>query len=85
MAIMLGSFVVFRQIYLFITSRLVGTLLPWRWGTRWLGAVQHCDCAVLPQRRWEKRRVVVSPRAQAAALLTRRRGAPVDDPGGKGL
>ena len=28
MVIMLGSFVVFRQIYLFVTYRLVGTLLP---------------------------------------------------------
>jgi putative MATE family efflux protein len=66
MAIMLGSFVVFRQIYLFITSRLVGTLLPVALGypVGWV----LCSIAIVlyyHSGRWEKRRVVVSPRAQA--------------------
>lgn len=66
MAIMLSSFVVFRQIYLFVMSRLVGTVLPVAFGYP-VGWVLCCAALFLYYRsgRWEKRRVVVKQSARA--------------------
>lgn len=66
MAIMLSSFVAFRQIYLFVMSRLVGTVLPVAFGYP-VGWVLCGGALFLYYRsgRWEKRRVVVKKSVQA--------------------
>ena len=65
-SIMLMSFVVFRQIYLFVTSTLFGTVLPVALGYP-VGWVLCSAALFLYYRsgRWEKRRVVVKKQAQA--------------------
>jgi len=64
-SIMVLSFVVFRQIYLFTTSKLIGTLLPVAFGYP-VGWVLCSAALFLYYRsgRWEKRRVVVKNPAQ---------------------
>jgi hypothetical protein len=66
MANMLSSFVAFRQIYLFVMSRLVGTVLPVAFGYP-VGWVLCGGALFLYYRsgRWEKRRVVVKKSVQA--------------------
>ncbi len=47
MVIMLGSFVVFRQIYLFVTYQVAGTLLPVALGypVGWV-VCSGCSCGI---------------------------------------
>ena len=58
--IMLISFVVFRQIYLFVTSKLIGTIIPVAFGypAGWL----LCSIVIFIYYRfgkWEKNRVII--------------------------
>lgn len=59
MIIMLASFVVFRQIYLFVTSKLIGTLLPVVFGypVGWV-VCAVVICIYYKQGGWEKRNVL---------------------------
>ena len=63
-SIMLFSFVLFRQIYLFVTDRLIGTLLPvaFAYPVGWV----LCSAALFiyyKSGRWERKRVTVSKTA----------------------
>ncbi len=65
-SIMLCSFVLFRQIYLYVTDRLIGTLLPvtFAYPVGWV----LCSAALFiyyKSGRWERKRVVVQASAPA--------------------